>query len=121
MACTSPTARTLERADALGFTAQNVEKWIPHTRRRLDLFGCIDIVAVHPRCGIIGIQATSASNHAARRTKSAAEPRLRRWLKAGGRFEIWSWKKCKQRGPDNKFWQLRREELFEGDLTSENV
>jgi hypothetical protein len=120
MACKA-TAMTLARADELGFTAQNVEKWIPHTRRRLDLFGCIDIVAVHPRCGIIGIQATSASNHAARRTKSAAEPRLRRWLKAGGRFEIWSWKRQKQRGPDNKFWQLRREELFESDLTSENV
>lgn len=60
---------------------------------------------------IIGIQATSGTNHAARIEKSRAEPRLVAWLRAGGRFEVWSWAKQGARGK-RKTWTLREEELF---------
>ena len=70
--------------------AQVVEKWIPAVKRRQDLFGVIDIVAISDS-EIVGVQSTSASNLAARRAKSEEEPRLQRWLRAGCRFELHAW------------------------------
>lgn len=93
----SPTQRTLQNLRSQGYTVQVVERWNSFARKRIDLYGCIDLVA----CGqgsILGVQATSWSNHAARRNKSIAEPRLYDWLASGGRFEVWSWKgrKCRK-------------------------
>ena len=113
---TSPTQRTLAEAKKLGFTSQVVEKWNSFARRRIDLFGVIDVVAVMPGVGIVGIQTTSGSCHAARRAKALAEPRLAAWLASGGRFEIWSWGNRGERGK-RKEWTLRREEIFAGDMT----
>jgi hypothetical protein len=118
MAKTSPTQRTLKEARSLGFTAAVVERWNQYARVRQDLFGCIDIVALHEGVGILGIQATSGTNHAARRVKAAAVPALRDWLCAGGRFEIWSWR-LKGAAGKRKMYELRREELTLDDLTSE--
>jgi hypothetical protein len=111
----SPTQRALKDVRSLGFTAQVVEKWNPFAHIRQDLFGIIDIVAVMPGFGILGIQATSGSNHAARRTKSVAEPRLATWLASGGRFEIWSYAQQGARGK-RKLWTLRREEIKAADM-----
>lgn len=120
----TPTARTLAECRKRGWLAQVVEKWNPHARIRQDLFGCIDILAVVPRreflglhdewfverSRIVGIQACAGSSHAARRTKALAEPRLRAWIEAGGRFEVWSW--AKQGGRNKrKTWTLRTEEV----------
>ena len=106
----SPTARTLEELKRLGFTAGVVERFVSFTKKRIDLFGCIDIIAVRDGCGIIGVQATSGSNHSAHRHKAIAEPQLVEWLNAGGRYEIWSWAKQGGRGK-RKVWTLRREEI----------
>jgi hypothetical protein len=57
-----------------------------------DLFNIIDIVAITPS-GILGIQATSGTNHSSRVNKAFAEPRLIAWLQVGGRFAVWSWDK----------------------------
>lgn len=118
MAKTSPTSRTLQELKRLGFAAQVVERWNAFAKKRIDLFGIIDVVAIKPGVGIIGIQATSGTNHAARRTKSLAEPRLRLWLESGGRFEVWSWAKQGARGA-RKLWELRREEITVAMLTSD--
>lgn len=107
---TSPTQRTLAHARDLGFLAQVVERFNPHARVRVDLFGVIDIVAVHDGCGVLGIQACAGGSHAARRTKAMETDGLKRWLSAGGRFELWSWSKRGERGK-RKLWTLRREEL----------
>lgn len=89
----SPTARTLNELRSIGYFAQTVEQQIPNTFIKRDLFGCIDIVAVHPsHRSIVGIQATSAAHHAERRKKAMIEPRLRAWLQAGGRFVVYSWR-----------------------------
>ena len=37
---------------------------------RQDLFGVIDVVAIHPDLGIVGVQACAGGSHAARRTKA---------------------------------------------------
>lgn len=116
----SPTSRTLEMYRKFGATIQVVEKFNQFSKTRLDLFGCIDLVAMHEN-SIIGIQATSGSNHSARRVKSLALPGLKLWLQCGGRFQIVSWTKKVTRNMDGtkskvKRWYCRTEELFLKDI-----
>jgi len=96
----SPTQRTLAHLRAAGYPlVQVVERWNPFAKVRQDLFGIIDVVAVCP--DIVGVQATSASNVAARIakiTESEALPILR---KAGIRVLVHGWAKRKGR------WTLR--------------
>jgi hypothetical protein len=105
----SPTARTLQYArKKLGAQADVVEKRLPHTFTTKDVAGCIDVVAYGARVGILGIQTTSGKNHASRRKKALAEPKLRDWLRGGGQFEIWSWSKL-----STGRWHLRRERVVD--------
>ena len=103
----TPTQRTLAECKRRGWTAGVVERRIPYKPISVDLFGCIDIVVAMPD-GIVGIQACAGSSHAARRAKALAEPRLRAWLGAGARFEVWSFAKRGKRGK-RKTWALRVE------------
>lgn len=106
----TPTARTLQAARELGFTAQVVERWNPHSKTRHDLFDCIDIVAMRPGVGIIGIQACAGASHAARVEKIRQSERMQTWMESGGLVEVWSWAKRGARGQTKK-WVLRREEI----------
>lgn len=108
----SPTQRTLARLRKLGYRAEVVEKWLPYTRKRKDLFGCIDVIGIRPG-EILGVQATSRTNQAVRLKKSLTEAaeELRGWLVAGGRFEVWGWRKCGPRGK-RKLWQVTRTEVY---------
>jgi hypothetical protein len=112
----TPTARTLAELRRRNWTAQVVEQTVPRTFIKRDFLGVIDLIAVTPD-GILGVQVTSGTNHAARRTKALAEPRLQLWLEAGGRFAIWSWSKRGAAGKAKR-WQLREEaitlEMFVG-------
>ena len=99
----SPTQRTLDELRRRGWTAQVVERpWNKFSKVTLDLFGVIDLVAIVPPSkeyppyghlpgAILGIQATTGTNHASRRTKILAEPRAKEWVDAGGRLELWTW------------------------------
>lgn len=96
----SPTQRTLKHLRDQGYPlVQVVERWNSFARRRIDLFGIIDVVAVG--ADIVGVQSTSGSNVAARVakiTESEALPHLRKanirvlvhgWTKrANGRYEL---------------------------------
>ena len=126
----TPTQRTLEHARREGYTAAVVERWGPVSRKqpdgtfqlvpygkRHDLFGAIDIIAIHPGVGILGVQATSRSNHSARMTKAKAIPEIRQWLKCGGKFEVWSWAKTGLRGK-RKLWRVKREVLRLEDMAA---
>lgn len=92
----SPTQRSLAYLRAAGYPlVQVVERWNAFAKVRQDLFGIIDVVAVGP--DIVGVQATSASNVAARVakiTESEALPILR---KAGIRVVVHGWAKRKGR------------------------
>lgn len=105
----TPTQRTLAECKRRNWTAAVVERWNPHARKRHDLFGVIDLVCLTGQ-GILGIQATSGTNHSARVQKAKAEPRLAKWIADGGRFEVWSWAKRGPRGK-RKTWTLRVEEV----------
>jgi hypothetical protein len=99
----TPTARTLAALRKLGYLAAVVEKWLPRIKRRQDLFGFGDVLAVHPGDRVFMIvQATTGSNVASRLNKARALPALTTWLGAGGTFEVWGWKKMKGR------WHVRR-------------
>ncbi len=103
----SPTARSLELLRAMGYVVQVVEQWNNYARIRVDLYGCIDVLAAHPEHGILGVQATTTSNAAARAAKAIAAPSLAVWLAAGGGFQIWGWALRGARGR-RKLWSLTR-------------
>jgi hypothetical protein len=105
----SPTQRTLELFRKNGWTVAIVERWNPHARVRQDLFGFIDLVVLDAT-SIVGVQATSGTNHVARRKKILAEPRAKLWLQHGGLIWIVSWAKKGKRGK-RKTWQYRMESI----------
>ena len=103
----TPTARSMELLRELGYTVDVVERWIPRTRTRRDLFGFADLLAIHPTGGILLIQTTTGSNGADRLKKMLAEPQLQSWLLAGGRAELWTWRLGGKAGK-RKTWTCRR-------------
>lgn len=113
----SPTQRSLAECRKRGWIAQVVERFNVYSKKKIDLFGVIDIVVITPT-GILGIQATGGGNHSHRVVKALAEPRLQSWLAAGGLFEVWSWDKRGERGK-RKLWTLRTERLTANAAKSE--
>lgn len=98
----SPTQRTLSTLRAHGWTVQVVERWQSFFGRkgggppgvRVDLFGCIDILALREGDhALLAVQACRDADLSARSKKAAAQPALRLWLEAGCRFEVWGWRK----------------------------
>lgn len=104
----TPTARSLAECRKRGWPSTVVEKWIPQTRRRLDVFGFGDILALDGQPGSLLVQATSGSNVSSRVTKILTECRAlaQTWLAAGNRIEVWGWAKKGPRGA-RKLWTLR--------------
>lgn len=103
----TPTARTLTFARGRGWLVDVVERRITKILTK-DLFGCIDLIALDGQPGVLGIQATSGSNGAARVKKIQTECReaAERWLLAGNRLEVWAWRKLK--GPGKRIhWGVR--------------
>ena len=115
----SPTSRTLEALRLWGATAQVVERWNPHSKTRLDLFGFADVLAMLGD-NLIAVQATSGPHHANRKEKILAEPRAARWLRCGNLIELWSWSKQGARGK-RKLWTARKEEITLADFQSVGV
>lgn len=105
----SPTARSLQHLRELGYRPAVVEKTIPRTFIKQDLFG-VDILALKAGVPILVVQCTSGSNHAARRAKLEDAGFIDLWKGAGAMIEIWSWTRQGPRG-QRKTWTLRREAL----------
>lgn len=102
----SNTVRSTRLLEAEGWIVDTVERWIPHTLHKRDLFGFIDLLAVHQGTGeTMGIQTTSASNVSSRIHKMTASPHLPVLRKAGWRLECHGWAKKKGR------WVCRREDV----------
>ncbi len=108
----SPTSRSLDVCKKRGWVAGVVERRNPKMRFVThDYLGVFDIIAAHPQIGVLAIQATSGTNHAAREQKVAEEPRALVWLASGARAEVWSFRKGGARGA-RKTWTLRRTRAF---------
>jgi hypothetical protein len=95
---TSPTKRTLDWLRADGWCCQVVEHWNPFARRRVDLFGGIDIVCVRGN-ETLGVQATTTDHASTRCAKLLALEPIRAWIAAGNQLWVVGWAK---RGPRGK-------------------
>ena len=100
-------SRSLQTLRDLGFTAQVVERYDAYTRRRHDLFGIIDILAVG-NGETLAVQVTSRSNMSSRRNKMNGDPILAELLRAGWRVELWGWD---QPGGSRTRWRLKTENM----------
>jgi len=87
-----------------GYFAQVVEHWDAFSRRRHDLFGIIDILAVGDG-QTVAVQVTSRDNMASRRHKMLAAPELAAMIAAGWQVELWGYKKVGSR------WTLKKETI----------
>ena len=103
----SPTARTLAYVRKRGGFAEVQETWDHFRKRRRDMLGFIDILALCPPY-TIGIQATSGDNVSARVKKIVHErtSQAEYWLRCGNYIEVWGWKKYAQ-AIDGKWWRPR--------------
>ncbi len=100
----SPVQRTLKKLRDEGWIAQKVEYWNYYAKKRIDLWGIIDILAAKPGVGIMGIQVTGTDvqDHV---RKIQAEPKNIIWRRAGGLLAIYSWRKLGKHG--RKEWACR--------------
>lgn len=107
----TPASRSLKYLREQGYTAQVVERWNAYAKVRVDLFGIIDIVAIHPKKkGVLGIQATSTTNISHRYKKAMENSALYIWLQAGNKFVIYGWSKKGKKGK-RKLWELTKREV----------
>lgn len=114
---TSPTQRTIRELKNQGRICGIVERFNQFVGThgiRQDLFGIIDIIALDPIRGVVGIQSCGQdfAGHFRKITvERAAE--TTEWLKTPGTvLELWGWRKVKlKRGGKAERWQPRVREI----------
>lgn len=117
----SPTSLTLKTLRDVGLACDVAEKW--HRGVRKDLFGFVDVVALHPERGFLGLQVTTASSASARMRKMREErlSEVLLWLGTpGGVIELWGWRKLKRRKKDGRlgkavFWSPKIWQVHVGE------
>ena len=89
----TPENRTLAHLASLGYLAGSVERRITRRISR-DWLGCIDVLGVHPETGeVVAVQATDATNVAARVKKVAGcEAAMAAMRAAGWRIVVHGWR-----------------------------
>lgn len=98
----SPTQRTLKELRERGLCPCIVERFLANGRvgfgRRSDMFDIIDIVAISPEQGIVGVQScgTAFAEHYRKITQEKKE-NTRLWLNSGGKLWLIGWRKVKQK------------------------
>lgn len=118
----TPTQRTLRELRGQGRVAAIVERWNQHAGPhgiRQDLFGIIDVIALDPTRGIIGVQSCGSAFAAHERT--ILEERTQEsidWLSTPGTvLELWGWRKVKiRRGGKAERWAPRIREFTLDDF-----
>jgi hypothetical protein len=88
----SPTQRTIKHLHDLGYETWVVEYWNAFARQRVDMWGCIDLVAIREG-ETLAVQTTSGSNVSARVKKITENKYLGPMRKAGWRVEVHGWRK----------------------------
>ena len=110
---TSPTQRTLRELKNQGRKCAIVERYNafvgPHGIRQ-DLFGIIDVLALDPERGFVGVQSCGQdfAAHERKMVEEHAEECID-WLSTpGGALELWGWRRVKvKRGGKAVRWQPR--------------
>jgi len=117
----SPTQRTLRELRDQGRICGMVERFNAHAGPfgiRQDLFGFIDIIALDPERGIIGVQSCGqAFSEHYRKITEERNQECFEWLRCGGKVELWGWRKLKiKRGGKAMRWTPRVQEITQKDL-----
>lgn len=109
----TPTARELAYCKAQGHLAHVVERWVPYTKRRLDVYGFGDLLVVDDKQGPILVQVTITRHMNARIAKIREQCRepAERWLDAGGRISVVGWAMQGPRG-GRKMWTRSMVEVW---------
>ena len=92
------TVRTTKVLTDEGWMAVRVEHWDHFSRRRHDLFGFLDVLAVKPGEPPFGIQVCAHSAGSTRMNKILNAPAAGILLASGWKLEVWGWKK------DGRLW-----------------
>lgn len=99
----TPTQLTVRHLRAEGWPlVEVVEHWNAFDRRRHDLFGFVDVLAVGP-AGVLAVQTTSATNVASRIRKIADSPTVGAVREAGINIHVHGWRQKKK----GARWELR--------------
>ena len=113
----SPTQRTIRELKNNGRVCAIVERWNPHVGThgiRQDLFGIIDVLALDPERGVVGVQCCSGglAAHYRKMTEERCQETLD-WLQTPGTvLEIWCWRKLKKkRGGKAVVWRPKIQEI----------
>lgn len=111
-----PTQRSLAHLRKEGYTVAIAEKYNSFTHMKNDLFGWIDICAIHPdHSGVLGVQTTTTAHVPERIKKAMALDSFKVWLQAGNRASFMGWAKRGARGK-RKLWTLKEQEITLEDL-----
>lgn len=100
----SLTARSTAHLRDLGYLVATVEHYNSFTKRKHDLFGCIDLLAIG-NGETVAVQVTSKSNLAAKRHKIEEAEAYPEMLRSGWRIVLHGWFK------ENNRWKLKEVEL----------
>lgn len=115
----TPTQRTIRELKNRGLVCAIVEKWNAYAKIRQDMFGIIDIIALDPQRGVIGVQACGSafSAHYHKLTEEKAQETYD-WISTPGtHLELWGWRKIKKvRGGKAMIWEPRIQEITLEDL-----
>ena len=106
----SPVERTLDWLRQHGYTATKTEHYHHYAKRRIDLFGFIDVLAVSEH-HVIAIQVTDGSHRAEHVPKILALP-VARLLAQHMDVELWSWS-LKLTGLTRKDGRLNRQKEYQ--------
>lgn len=90
----SPTKRTLDKLREDGYLPWITEHWNAYARKRQDLYGFVDVLAVREN-ETLAVQCTSGSNVASRVAKIAQHENVGALRKAGWVIQVWGWRKNK--------------------------
>ena len=101
----TPSQRTIKHLKDQGYMVANVEHYNNFTKRRHDLFGYIDILAIG-NGETLAVQVTSKSNMSSRIRKIEESEALPEMLRSGWRVIVHGW----WRG-DNGRYQLKEMEF----------
>lgn len=97
---------TRKRLTDLGYLVENVEKYNTFSRKKNDLWGFIDFLAIR-RDEVLAVQVTSKANMSTRRKKITEHENVGKVREAGIRIELWGFYKEKGK----REWQLKVEDL----------
>lgn len=118
----SPTQRTIRELKNQGRRCAIVERWNQHAGPhgiRQDLFGIIDVLALDPERGVVGIQCCGQdfAGHIRKITEERSHETID-WLETPGTsLEVWGWRKVKlKRGGKAMRWKPRIQEITLEDV-----